>query len=177
MAGRPGGRLAGRHLALRQLSRLRLSRRGGASRGRSAGQQHAERAQRRAAGCRARRGARHKLTDNLLPPDAKIRLALFLSRGQYTAGYYFDPATGKARGSAARGKDIYLQACASCHGLDGRGVGVGTRAPLGEIALKRPAEMFHKVRNGHPGAMNAALRPYPLASQVDVLSYIQTLPK
>jgi cytochrome b len=119
---------------------------------------------------------RHRFTDDVLPPAAKIRLALFLSRGQYTAERYFDPESGRAKGVASRGKEMYLQACAACHGLDGRGIGGATAVTLSTRALANPAEVFHKVRNGHPGANMAALRPYLLSTQVDVLTYIQSLP-
>lgn len=118
----------------------------------------------------------HRFSDDILPQAAKIHLALFLSRGQYTAARYYD-ANGHAKGNAARGKELYLQSCASCHGLDGRAQIKPERTSLGAIASASPAEMFHKVRNGHVGASAAGLRAYSLASQVDVLAYIQSLPK
>lgn len=121
--------------------------------------------------------ARHGYTDEMIPRGAKIQLAMFLNKGQYTATRYF-AADGKARGAAARGKDMFVNACASCHGFNGKlAVRGNAAAPLGAIAIESPAEVFHKVRNGHPGAATAALRPFPLATQTDVLAYIQTLPR
>jgi mono/diheme cytochrome c family protein len=120
--------------------------------------------------------APHNYSDDFLPRSAKIELAMFLVKGQYTASRYFG-SDGKAKGVAARGKDRYVTACASCHGFDGR-LGVKPNAAsLGAIAKDSPAEMFHKIRNGHPGAINAAMRPTPLGAQTDLLAYVQTLPR
>lgn len=121
--------------------------------------------------------ARHGFTDELIPRGAKIQLAMFLSKGQYTAARYYG-SDGRARGSEARGKDMFASACASCHGFDGKlAVSGAAGAPLGAVAAESPAEVYHKVRNGHPGAAAAALRPFPLSTQTDVLAYIQSLPR
>lgn len=118
----------------------------------------------------------HRFGDDRLPPNAKLQLAMFLSKGQYTAARYF-ASDGRAKGSPARGRERFLQACASCHGVDGKLAVRKDGAPLGAIAVGSPAEMFHKIRNGHPGAMSAAQRPTPLSLQTDLLAYVQTLPR
>lgn len=120
--------------------------------------------------------ARHSYSDDVLPRSSKIELGMFLVKGQYTSARYFG-ADGRAKGSATRGKERFVQVCASCHGFDGRLSVKPNGASLGAIAVDSPAEMFHKIRNGHPGAMNAAMRPTPLSVQSDLLAYVQSLPR
>ena len=52
-------------------------------------------------------------------------------------------------GDAARGKDVYDQNCAACHGADGGG-GTGPRL-AGEDALTSPDAVVDQIRDGGGG--------------------------
>jgi cytochrome c oxidase subunit 2 len=90
-------------------------------------------------------------------------------------------------GDVAKGKEIY-QICAACHGDDGKGVEVLSAPRLAGIPdwyLQRQIGNFKKgVRGTHPddifGRQMAVIQEMMLTSDqdvIDVLSYINTLPK
>lgn len=129
-------------------------------------------------------GRRHAYTNDILPTHAKYRLALFISEGQHTIGRYIR-ANGKARGIPELGRALFQNVCAACHGFDGKARRLGaSKSPtykgpplyVGTKASKNPVEVFHKVRNGHPGAIMVSLRPFPISYATHLLAYVQTLP-
>lgn len=120
---------------------------------------------------------KHGFTDAMIPPEAKERLARFLSEGQHDASDYID-ASGAAKGDAARGAAIFQNTCAACHGYDGRALGLGRHGDesVGAVAKHNPWELLHKIRNGQPGQNMISLRAFPVEDAADVLAYAQTLP-
>lgn len=130
---------------------------------------------------------KHGFTDDLLPEHAKYRLALFLSQGQHNASRYINESGG-SHGDIELGKPLFQSICASCHGFDGRARKLGLSAapassgysgpPLfvGTKARSGPAEVLHKIRNGHPGAVMVAMRPFSMEVATNLLAYAQTLP-
>ncbi|HYH17355.1 MAG TPA: c-type cytochrome [Azospirillum sp.] len=124
------------------------------------------------------RNPTHRYTPDLIPDDAARRLGLFVSKGQIDTTRLIDPATAAFKGDAGRGKAMFQNLCATCHGYDGKAQNFGsTAAPefVGTVAVKDPWRLLHKVRNGRPGeAMPANIWMEP-----DVLAnlgaYAQTL--
>ncbi len=122
--------------------------------------------------------ANHRYTNVIIPPDAKYRVALFVSKGQHNTNRYIR-RDGSVRGSRQRGKAIFQNLCAICHGFDGKKINFGTpEEPIyvGTYAKRNPWEVLHKIRNGFPGKTMVALRAFRMRNAVDVLSYAQTLP-
>ncbi len=131
--------------------------------------------------------ATHGYTDEILPPHAKQRLALFVARGQHTASQYVLP-DGRVKGRADLGQPYFQSICASCHGFDGRARKLGASGPngppgykgqplyVGSKANSGPVEVLHKIRNGHPGAIMVSLRSLPMETAANILAYAQTLP-
>jgi len=121
----------------------------------------------------------HRFTVAMIPAKALDKLALFVSGGQLDMDRYIDPATKKARGSAARGARFYQTICAVCHGFDGRAIQFSDEAKpefIGTVAQENPWETLHKIRNGQPGVSMVALGALGVQTQVDILAYTQTLP-
>lgn len=122
----------------------------------------------------------HGYTEKQIPNDELQRLALFISKGQYEASTYIDPATKKVKGNADRGKKLFQGICAACHGFDGKALNFGDEKNpefVGTIAVDNPWEGLHKVVNGEPGAPMPAWRVFEMQNALDVLSYAQTLPQ
>ena len=67
------------------------------------------------------------------------------------------------------------QFAAACHGLDGKAE--DEAPPLGKLSNKNPWETMHKILNGQPGEEMPALRALDKQITVDILAYLQTLPK
>jgi len=83
------------------------------------------------------------------------------------------------RGNKNRGKAIFQNLCAICHGFDGKKINFGTRSEpkyVGTYVNKNPWEVLHKVRNGFPGKIMMALRAFRMRNAVDALTYAKTLP-
>jgi thiosulfate dehydrogenase len=144
----------------------------------------------------------HNYSAAMIPDDALMRLALFISQGLYDSSSYIDPATRKAKGDVVHGRAVFQTVCASCHGLDGRQINFGTAADpeyVGTVANNEPAAALHKLMNGisvvpddvrsqapFGGAAGAGLGMYPAAMEswralgvtfaADALAYAQTLP-
>jgi cytochrome b/mono/diheme cytochrome c family protein len=128
--------------------------------------------------------ATHQYADEVLPQHAKYRLAVFISRGLHDASRTIQP-NGVIKGDVGQGKAVFQTVCASCHGFDGRARKLGasadsgfTGSPLyvGTKAATGPHEVLHKIRNGHPGAIMASMRAFPMDVAANLLAYAQTLP-
>ncbi len=128
----------------------------------------------------------HQYTEDMIPPLAMKKLALFVSKGQIGMDQYIDRSTKRARGDVKRGASFFQTICAICHGFDGAEMvsksqtemaAFGDRGLLGTFASEDPWESLHKIRNGQPGVGMVALRVLSVRDQVDVLSYMQTLTK
>ncbi len=120
----------------------------------------------------------HGFTDEMIPPDAKRRVALFLTSGQHDTDAVI-ALDGAARGTASQGASVYQTVCAACHGFDGRALNWGDEVEPGYVGTEanaNPWEVLHKIRNGHPGHEMISLRAFPLQVAVDVLAYAQSLP-
>jgi thiosulfate dehydrogenase len=121
----------------------------------------------------------HRFTEDLMPRAAMEKLALFLSLGQIDMDRYIDRATKKAHGDILRGAQFYQTICANCHGFDGKQINFGDEKNpeyVGTTAQANPWEALHKIRFGQPGFPMVALGVLEVQTQVDILSYAQTLP-
>lgn len=114
------------------------------------------------------------------------RIAAFVSGGQLNMSKYIDAASKKSMGEAEWGRSRFEETCKECHGKDGRERNFKDDAHpeyVGSVAKKNPWEALHKIRNGQPGAFVMG-DPMPhmndkisLQEQIDLLSYMQTLPE
>lgn len=123
--------------------------------------------------------------DKVMPASALKQVANFLKNGQVNIESYLDNKTLLADGNKKRGKDFFIKNCKECHGVDGRNINFKTDSNpefIGTVATENPVETIHKLRNGNPNAfyngkrmpnMNKVLT---LEEQIDLLSYLQTLP-
>jgi len=120
----------------------------------------------------------HGFTHDMMSPDAMLRLAAFISRGQVDMTRYIN-SDKSVRGNKKRGADTFQNVCAACHGFDGTALNWGSDEKpnyVGTEAKKNPWEVLHKIRAGHPGVEMPALMSFPLQDAIDVLAYAQTLP-
>ena len=118
----------------------------------------------------------HREITEVLDPVQIDALSVFVSVGQHDITQVL--SQGKAAGSSRRGKDIYEGACVSCHQKDGKAYiqgEPGDKPALGWVAVNRPAQALHKIRNGVPGTDMLSLRFLPQARVTDLLAYLQTL--
>lgn len=118
----------------------------------------------------------HREITKILQPDQLEALSVFVSVGQHDITHAL--SDGKATGSPKRGKDIYEGACVSCHQQDGKAYiqgEPGDKPALGWVAINRPAQALHKIRNGVPSADMLSLRFLPETRVTDLLAYLQTL--
>ena len=124
----------------------------------------------------ALKSGRHGKIIRVLDPAQVEALSVFVSVGQHDiAVVVFD---GRATGSPERGKDIFEGACVSCHQADGKAYiqgEPGDRPALGWVAINRPAQALHKIRNGVPSTDMLSLRFLPQSRVTDLLTYLQTL--
>lgn len=102
-------------------------------------------------------------------------LANFVTKGQVDMDKLIDRKSKKARGNAEAGSAYYNTVCANCHGKDGRLP--DDMDPLGKLANKNPWEILQKVLNGQPDEEMPALRAFDHQISVDILAYLQSLPK
>ncbi len=122
----------------------------------------------------------HRYTSEMISDVNATRLGMFISRGLHDTDAYIDRKTGKTNGVASRGAKIFQNICASCHGFQGTKLNWGKGddvAFVGTEANANPWEVLHKIRNGHPGHEMVAMRPFPMETAVDILTYIRTLPE
>lgn len=117
--------------------------------------------------------------------DATLtHLANFLKHGLVDLAQVIDLKTKKpVKADEVRGKQL-SDACAACHGADGKTRNFGTPDKpeyLGTVAKENPWEFVHKVRFGHPGSdppMPAGVEmKLTLKDVLDILAYTQTLPE
>ncbi|MBF0158992.1 MAG: c-type cytochrome [Magnetococcales bacterium] len=118
----------------------------------------------------------HAYTDKLSAKDRQD-LALFVSRGQFDMDAVIDSGSGKPKsGDPTRGAVYYHTVCAQCHG--DQGTKIKKMPPMGKVASENPWETLHKILNGEPGEGMPPLRAFTqIGAHLDILSYIQTLPK
>ena len=121
------------------------------------------------------RGQSHGYTRDMLSDTDLADLANFLNQGMLDMDSYIARDTKKVAGEAAKGAGYYETICAGCHGLDGKGE--DESPPLGEISNQNPWETLHKIRNGQPATEMPALGALELQVTLDILAYLQTLPK
>ncbi|MAG97925.1 MAG: hypothetical protein CMM08_14700 [Rhodospirillaceae bacterium] len=122
----------------------------------------------------------HGYTPEQLPDSVAERLALFVTRGQHDVDRFIDHESSQARGDAGQGERIFQNVCAACHGFDGKAINFKSEENpefIGTVGSANPWEALHKIRNGHPGVPMPALRFLPIQNLVDILAYVQTLPK
>lgn len=120
----------------------------------------------------------HGFTHGMIPEDAMRRIAVFVSEGQLDVSQWVK-ADKSVTGNAERGKAIYQNICAACHGFDGKALDWGDEGDPGYVgteAQANPWEVLHKIRAGHPGVEMPALMASPTEVAADVLKYTQTLP-
>lgn len=144
--------------------------------------------------------------DKVLPRAVLNRLSQFVAQGQLDMSQYIDSQTRQVNGNARKGRAVFEDNCAKCHGRDGREMNLahetGKPEYVGTIAEKNPWETLHKIRNGQPGSemaahhmgsrrgmkmgnMMGAMRETMPAmitrigerGQIDLLTYLQTLPR
>jgi mono/diheme cytochrome c family protein len=102
-------------------------------------------------------------------------LAMFVTKGQVDMSTLIDSATKMAKGDVAKGQTYYNTICSNCHATDGS---LPKDTPLlGKLANDNPWEILHKILNGQPAEQMPALRAFDPQVSVDVLAYLQTLPK
>ena len=121
----------------------------------------------------------------VMPDTALLKVANFVKNGQVDITSYLDKKTLIANGNQKNGKVLFKNNCKECHGSDGKNINFKTSSNpefLGTVATENPVETIHKLRNGNPSAfyngkrmpnMNKVLS---LKEQIDLLSYLQTLP-
>jgi thiosulfate dehydrogenase len=120
----------------------------------------------------------HGFTHEMIPKDAMLRIAAFVSRGQIDVGQYVKPDKTVV-GDAERGKAVFQNVCAACHGFDGKALNWGSEVKpkyVGSEAQSNPWEVLHKIRSGHPGVEMPAMMAFPTQSSIDLLAYTRTLP-
>ncbi len=120
----------------------------------------------------------HGFTHDMIPPDAMLRIAAFVSRGQADVAAYIG-MDKSVKGNAERGAAKFQTICASCHGFDGKAMDWGDAdAPgfVGTEANANPWEVLHKIRFGHPGVEMVSMAAFPLEEAIDILAYAKTLP-
>jgi thiosulfate dehydrogenase len=121
------------------------------------------------------RDKNHGYTAEMLSSKDVADLSNFLQKGMVDMDKYIDRASKKPSGDVNKGEAYYQTICAGCHGLDGKEE--DTAPPLGQLSNKNPWEILHKILNGQPGAEMTAMRALDMQISVDILTYLQTLPK
>lgn len=121
----------------------------------------------------------HKYTHEMIPEEAMIRLSTALAIGLYDTNDYIN-ADGSVKGDLRRGREIFQNICASCHGYDGTALDwgeEGSPAYIGTEANANPWEVIAKIRHGHPGVEMVSLIAFPMTDISSVLKYVRTLPQ
>ena len=103
-------------------------------------------------------------------------IANFVTKGQIDIDAIIDRKSKMAKGGdKAKGERYYNTVCAGCH--DKSGKMPEDMPPLGMLSNKNPWEIIQKIQNGQPDEPMPAMRAFDLQVSVDILSYLQTLPK
>lgn len=122
----------------------------------------------------------HGFSEEMISDRALSALALFVSKGQGKPTAHINPTTLKARGRPDEGRKLFQTICAICHDFDGRAWITGEDDGLnnlGAIASSDPWRALHKMANGQTYADMPALRGLGEQTLLDLLAYLQTLPK
>ena len=124
-------------------------------------------------------GNKHNLGKYLTKDDLQD-IGWYLTRAQLVhEDRYIDAESKQVNGNPYKGGRIFQTICARCHGADGKMMNFGSADEpeyLGTVAEENPWEGLHNIRFGHPGQQMPALIAFPLQTQLDILSYAQTLP-
>ncbi len=110
-------------------------------------------------------------------------LAAFLRTRQIDTDLLIDPDTGAAFGDRRRGRNIYTDVCAACHGENGQQINFGNAQNplyLGDIAVADPWRALHKFRFGTPTSDRMPAyedEDWSLSMMADTVAYLQTLPR
>lgn len=124
------------------------------------------------------RNKTHGYTPDMIPDDAAMRIAYFVSKGQYDITKWVSDK-GVVKGKPERGKAVFQTVCAACHGFDGRALDWGDEKEPGFVGTEanaNPWEVMAKIRHGHPGVEMIGLSAFPMKTAADVLAYTKTLP-
>lgn len=116
----------------------------------------------------------HGFTADMLPKKDMEQVALFVAKGQIDMDKYIDRASGKAKGDAAKGKNVFTTLCAKCHGLDGK---KESAVNLPKLATGKPHEALHRIFFSTSGDKMTSLGAFDPQISADVLAYIATLPQ
>jgi len=124
-------------------------------------------------------GNKHGLDKYLGKGDLQA-LGWYLTRAQLLReDRYIDSESKQVNGNPYKGGRIFQTICVRCHGADGKMMNFGSADEpeyLGTVAKDNPWEGLHNIRFGHPGQQMPALIAFPLQTQLNILSYAQTLP-
>lgn len=109
-------------------------------------------------------------------------LSLFISRALVAPNLIASREDNSVQGTVTVGKNIYHDFCQSCHGTEGEKINFGSTATptfLGDMAWSNPWRVAHVVRFGHIiGNMPpASTLEISFSRQIDLLTYLQTLPR
>lgn len=121
----------------------------------------------------------HQYTHDMISQEAMLRLSKALAIGLYDTDDYIN-ADGSVKGDLRRGREIFQNVCAACHGYDGTALDWGDEnepAYVGTEANANPWEVIAKIRHGHPGVEMVSLIAFPMSDISSVLKYVQTLPQ
>jgi mono/diheme cytochrome c family protein len=102
-------------------------------------------------------------------------LANFVTKGQIDIDAVIDRKSKMARGDKAQGEKYFNTICANCHGKSG--LRPKEMKPLGKLSNDNPWEILQKIQNGQPDENMPAMRAFDLQVSLDILAYLQTLPK
>jgi thiosulfate dehydrogenase len=116
----------------------------------------------------------HGYSNEMLSEKDYMDISNFLQSGMVDMKQYINKEN-EALGDIKAGKSYYQTVCAGCHGLNGKEE--DDMPPLGKLSNKNPWETLHKIRHGQPDAEMPALVAFDIQVSVDILAYIQTLPK
>ncbi len=120
----------------------------------------------------------HGFTHDMIPKQYMLWLTTFLSKGTYDITKHVSN-DGKVSGDANRGRALFQNSCAACHGYNGTALNWGDEKKpnyIGTEANKNPWEVFAKIRHGHPGTYMIAYTIFSMQDAANVLKYSQTLP-
>ncbi len=120
----------------------------------------------------------HAFIKGKIPQRDMLLLAKFLSKGQYDVSKYVD-LKGNVKGDPAKGKPIFQNVCAACHGYDGLAFNFDSPEDpsyVGTEANDATLETFYHISRGVPGAAMPSMGILPPQTRADLLAYIKTLP-
>jgi thiosulfate dehydrogenase len=121
----------------------------------------------------------HKYTYDMIPAEVMTRLSKALAIGLYDTDDYIGE-NGSVKGDLRRGREIFQNVCASCHGYDGTALDWGEEndpAYVSTEANANPWEVIAKIRHGHPGVEMVSLIAFPMSDIASILKYVRTLPQ